>query len=607
MYIWQIIKIAVGVFNRKQYRSFIVLLVFFLVSAVIQVAGIASIGPFIAALTSPDLLKNNVIMKSLMTMFDLQTNVEIISFVAIVSLALLVVSNAVSVAAQWLLLTFSVDIGGSVQGRLFASLISRDYLFHKSNDYSASIPKISQDALRFVYMVLQPILQLFSNAFVAAIILGGLVALNPFVALVAGVVLSIAYSGTYFILKKKMAAEGSLLTQKTAATHKVLNEAFVGVKEIKLVGIEQQFIDKFNQVNRQGMQSATFLSLAVDIPRYVIETIALSAIFISAIFALMAGIEPASILPILSLYAVAGYKLLPTMQQVYKAVSSISAHGSVARDIEWELAQHIPKSTAGQGVCALAGAMPGLAVEVKDVSYQYPNTDQLALNGVSVQFSFGKINTIAGHSGSGKSTLLDIALGLLTPTHGQLIVGGEPISIHSARSYQQRIGFVPQHVFILNDSVARNVAFGEAAEQFDAERLNTSLKLAGAMEFVSRLPDGFNTVLGQDGKLLSGGQRQKIAIARCLYRNSDILFLDEPTSALDIDAEFEFMQVLESLKQRYLIIIISHRPSAIRYSDFICLMKDGVIEASGSFDELKQTSDSFRNLIEKSSMEKAGE
>ncbi|MFO1368192.1 MAG: ABC transporter ATP-binding protein [Marinagarivorans sp.] len=602
MYIWQIIKTAVSVFNRKQYRSFIVLLMFFLISAVIQVAGIASIGPFIAALTSPELLKNNVVMKSLMAMFNLQTNVEVISFVAVVSLALLVISNAVSVAAQWLLLTFSMDIGGSVQGRLFASLISRDYLFHKSNDYSASIPKISQDALRFVYMVLQPILQLFSNGFVVVIILGGIVALNPMVAFVAGFVLSVAYAGTYYFLKKQMTAAGDQLTQKTAATHKVLNEAFVGVKEIKLVGIEQQFIDKFNQVNRQGMQSATFLSLAVDIPRYVIETIALSAIFISAIFALMAGIEPSSILPILSLYAVAGYKLLPTMQQVYKAVSSISAHGSVAKDIEWEIAQHKTTSSSDE-LLAQPSERQGLSVEVNNVSYQYPNTNQYALQNVSVQFCFGKINTIAGHSGSGKSTLLDIALGLLPPSSGQLLVGGEAITNHTARAYQQRIGFVPQHVFILNDTVARNVAFGEAAEHFNAERLTKSLKLAGAMEFVSRLPEGVNTVLGQDGKLLSGGQRQKIAIARCLYRNSDILFLDEPTSALDIDAEFEFMQVLESLKERYLIIIISHRPSAIRYSDFICLMKDGVIEAAGSFDELKQCSDSFRNLIEKSSME----
>ncbi|HMW71130.1 MAG TPA: ABC transporter ATP-binding protein [Cellvibrionaceae bacterium] len=541
-------------------------------------------------------------MKSLMAMLNLQTNVQVISFVAVVSLALLVVSNAVSVAAQWLLLTFSMEIGGSVQGRLFASLISRDYLFHKTNDYSASIPKISQDTLRFLYMVLQPILQLFSNGFVVVIILGGIVALNPTVAFVAGSVLSFAYAGTYYYLKKRTARAGDLLTQKTAATHKVLNEAFVGVKEIKLVGIERQFVDKFNQVNHQGMQAATFLSLAVDIPRYVIETIALSAIFISAIFALMAGIEPSSILPILSLYAVAGYKLLPTMQQVYKAVSSISAHGSVALDIEREIAQCSPEPIATELKTSKNRSI-GLAVEVKSVSYQYPNTDQYALQGVSVQFCFGKINTIAGHSGSGKSTLLDIALGLLTPTSGQLLVGGEPISNQTARAYQQRIGFVPQHVFILNDSVARNVAFGEAIEHFDAERLTNSLKLAGAMEFVSRLPEGVNTVLGQDGKLLSGGQRQKIAIARCLYRNSDILFLDEPTSALDIDAEFEFMQVLEALKARYLIIIISHRPSAIRYSDFICLMKDGVIEAAGSFDELKQCSDSFRNLIEKSSME----
>jgi ATP-binding cassette, subfamily B, bacterial PglK len=437
---------------------------------------------------------------------------------------------------------------------------------------------------------------------VAIIILGGLIALNPMVAFSAGAILSTAYLLTYYFLKKKMAYHGGVLTQKAGAVHKVLNEAFMGVKEIKLAGIERQFVDHFNQMNHQGMQSATFLSLSVDVPRYAIETIALSAIFLSAIWALMSGAEPASILPLLSLYAVAGYKLLPTMQQIYKAVSSISAHGAVAKDVAWEITQHHAQSLNVAAVPTPSFQVCDSAIELRNVFYQYPSANQLALDDVNVTFAYGKINTIAGHSGSGKSTLMDVTLALLQPSQGQILIAGRSVS-EGVRNYQQRIGFVPQQVFILNDSVSRNVAFGEPVAELDQERLMKSLELAGAAEFVNRLPAGVDTVLGQDGKTLSGGQRQKIAIARCLYRNADILFLDEPTSALDIDAEFEFMQVLERLKHQHLIIIVSHRPSAIRCSDYICLMKDGRVEAAGSFDELKQVSESFRNLIEKSSME----
>jgi ATP-binding cassette, subfamily B, bacterial PglK len=602
MYIFDVIRTSIGLFSARQSRNFFILLAFFLLSAIIQVVGIASIGPFIAALTSIDLVKNNVLMRVLIDQFQLVGDVQIISFIAVVSLILLVVSNLVSVATQWLLLSFSVDIGSSVQSRLFASLVRRDYLFHKVNDFSATIPKISQEALRFVYMVLQPILQLFCNVFISAIILLGLIALNPLVAIVAGTVLSVAYLATYLVLKKRMAFHGSLLSQKTATSHKILNETFLGIKEIKLVGIEGQFLADFDRINKQGLQSTTFISLAVDIPRYVIETIALSAIFISAIVALAAGKSPSSILPLLSLYAVAGYKLLPTMQQVYKAVSSISAHGSVARDLAHEIHQ-LPAPVELTQAAAFDKSSPGKDLCIENIAYWYPGASNAALEAVSVSFAHGKINTIAGHSGSGKSTLLDIALGLLHPSSGRITWGGVAVDAKNQAQYQRRIGFVPQHVFILNDTVIRNVTFGESPEDLDLPRLEQSLELAGATEFVGRLPQGLHTVLGQDGKLLSGGQRQKIAIARCLYKNSDILFLDEPTSALDIDAEFEFMQVLQALKQNYLIIIISHRPSAIRYSDFICLMREGRIEAFGGFDELKTQSDSFRNLIEKSSME----
>jgi ABC-type multidrug transport system fused ATPase/permease subunit len=182
-------------------------------------------------------------------------------------------------------------------------------------------------------------------------------------------------------------------------------------------------------------------------------------------------------------------------------------------------------------------------------------------------------------------------------------VNGQALSGAFLKDYQHSIGYVPQSIFILDDTVVANVAFGVPPEDIDIEKVNEALRKANAMEFVEKLPQGINTSLGQDGKLLSGGQRQRIGIARTLYRDSTILILDEPTSALDIDSEYELMMLLGKLKEQVLIIVISHRPAAIKLSDNITLLSGGKIIASASYKELRESSEEFRETLEKGMME----
>src|SRR5690606_11970080 len=214
----------------------------------------------------------------------------------------------------------------------------------------------------------------------------------------------------------------------------------------------------------------------------------------------------------------------------------------------------------------------------------------------------GQLNTIAGPSGSGKSTLADIILGLLPPASGQLITNNKPTMGHDLITYQRTIGYVPQHIFILDGDVISNVAFGVTRENVDIERVKTALQQANAWEFVAKLPKGLENDLGQDGKLLSGGQRQRIGIARALYRDNKILVLDEPTSALDIESEHDLMQLLNQLKHERLIIVISHRPAAIKLSDKILVIAEGKLIANGSYDELYENNLYFRSMIEKGFM-----
>ena len=432
----------------------------------------------------------------------------------------------------------------------------------------------------------------------AFIILVGLLFLDPIIAIGSALLIGGAYLGTYGIIKKSLKRHGEIITNRNRLVQAILSESFIGIKDIKLNGLEKKYTEHYRAVNQRGLDSSAYIALSGDLPRFAIETISFSAILLFAILLLASSSSNANVISILSIYAIAGYKLLPTMQQIYKSISSISANGGVALELKANLDVITQESAQTR-----ADPMKAVSsITLHNIAYQYPNTEKLALDGVSINFMQGQLNTIAGPSGSGKSTLADIVLGLLPPASGQMRANDLSIQGELLKSYQATIGYVPQHIFILDDSVIANVAFGVDKNDIDIEQVKRALIHANAMEFVEKLPKGLETGLGQDGKLLSGGQRQRIGIARALYRNNKVLILDEPTSALDIESEHDLMSLLNELKREVLIIVISHRPAAIKLSDKISVIADGKLIADGSYNQLYAENNYFKSMIEKGFM-----
>lgn len=602
MYILNIIKRIYAVLNKEQKRKMFLLQIFFAFSAIVQVLGVASLAPFIGIISNPDSIQSNKLLSTLYEYGGFSDNQSFIFAFAVLSMAMILIANVVNALTLWVQLRFSVYIGGNLQHRLYETFIHRNYLFHKTHNYNRIISIISTDSPRFIYMVLQPYLVMCSQIFVAFIILLGLVVLDPVIAIGSAVLVGTAYMATYAIIKQSLKKSGDIVTVRNRLIQKLLSESFIGIKDIKLNSLENKYTDEFQKINRRGLESNTFIALAGDLPRFAIETICFCAILLFALL-LLSSTEGSNttVVSILSIYALAGYKLLPTMQQIYKSISSISANGIVITELADNLAfTHQKKSdTPPQQIPSIE------TVSLKNVTYQYPKADKPALKDINVCFNQGVLNTIAGPSGSGKSTLADIILGLLEPNEGELLADSHSITHDQAaqESYQASIGYVPQHIFIMDDSVAANVAFGIKDGEIDLARVNKALELANATEFVSKLPNGIHSNLGQDGKLLSGGQRQRIGIARALYRNNKVLVLDEPTSALDINSEYELMTLLNQLKFNVLVIVISHRPAAIKLSDNITIVSDGSIEANGTYNQLYNENEHFRSMLEKGMME----
>ncbi len=598
MYILQIIRNIFKLLPKEQKSKMLLLQVFFIFSAIVQVVGAASIAPFVGIISNPETIHTNQQLQYLYDFLPVNSDKEFIIAFAILSISMIFLSNAVSAATLWFLLKFSIAIGSDLQYRLYNNFLNRNYLFHKSTNYTQLIATIAQEAPRFVYMVLQPYLLLCSNVFIAFIILIGLLFLNPVIAMASALIIGGAYLVIYWIIKKSLLRHGKTVTDRNEAIQSVLSESFIGIKDIKLNMLESKYSSIYKKANFSGLNSSAYIVLAGDLPKFAIEAISFGAILLFAIVLLLTAGSDGSVVAILSIYAIAGYKLLPTMQQIYKSAANISANGSVVAELKLQLDEPIEPS--------LPHSHEPLAcinqIKLSKIMYKYPSAKDPVLNEISVEFNKGELNTIAGPSGSGKSTLADIMLGLLQPMSGHIEIDNKILSGQALSNYQHSIGYVPQHIFILDDTVISNVAFGMEVHEIDIEKAKNALRQANAMEFVEKLPLGINSSLGQDGKLLSGGQRQRIGIARALYRDNKILILDEPTSALDIESEFELMSLLEKLKKDVLTIVISHRPAAIKLSDKICIVEAGTIGAEGSYTELMRSNKQFQELMEKGFM-----
>jgi len=600
MYVIDVIRQSFRILASRGRNPFIFLQLFNLISAFIQVFGVASIAPFIAVISNPEIIHTNSILAACYAAAGFSSDTQFIAAFAVMSVCLIIMSNLITGLTYWLSFRFSIDIGSQLQNELFSNLLRRPYIFHKVTDHSRAIALVNQQLPRFIYMVLQPILILLSQLMVSVVILGGLFALDPLIALSAGIVVGGSYGLTYILLRKALSYHGHWVSKRNDGVQATLSEAFIGVKEIKLRGNEQEYVKRFEIFNRQGLVSTSFIALAGDIPKLVIESISFGAIILLAVLMISFGDRDSEVIGLISLYALAGYKLLPTMQQVYRSVSSISAHGSIVSTIASNLdaAADANRNEASASLESDISEM-GLA----NISFSYPEAKDTALKDVSLTFTRGTVNTIAGPSGSGKSTLADIALGLLQPQSGHLTINGKALAEDQLRAYRAAIGYVPQHIFLTNDSVVANIAFGVPSDEIDLARVERALAMAKARDFVDKLPNGMHSNLGQDGKLLSGGQRQRIGIARALYHDAQVLILDEPTSALDIESEHEVMLTLQSLKNAVLIVIISHRPAAIKMSDNITLIENGELVARGSYIELQSGNTYFQKLMEMSAAE----
>ncbi len=375
-----------------------------------------------------------------------------------------------------------------------------------------------------------------------------------------------------------------------------IQQSLTGIRDVKILGRERFFAHQFVTDRAKNARAAYLTGTVAQLPRVLIETSLLLLILGFFVLAVGRGETAASILPVLGVFSYAGMRMQPSLQKIVAGINSLRYATAPINEVYQEL-QELDRAGARRRVTSPDPLHFEEEITFEDVSFRYENTSAPALSDVNLRIAKGESIGVCGPTGGGKTTLVDLLAGLLDPTSGTIRVDGQDLR-GQTREWQQNLGVVPQSVFLLDDTLRRNIAFGIPDEEIDESAVIAAVRLAQLSEFVGSLPEGLETRVGERGVRISGGQRQRVAIARSLYRKPSVLIFDEGTSALDSITEAELIGTLDSIRGERTIIIVAHRLSTVRGCDRIVLVTGGRIADIGDYDELLARSTEFRQLAE---------
>ena len=568
-----------------------------LLMAFLDVLGVASILPFVAVLANPELVQTNV---ALNTAFINSRHIGIYNLehflfaLGLLFFVLLITSLAFKALTIYAQTRFGLMSEYRISKRLVESYLHQPYSWFL-NRHSADLGKnILSEVSTVIGGCLKPLMNLIAQSTVAVAMLTLLIIVDPLLALSAGMALGLVYAFIFAAMSNSLKSLGQVRVAANKERFTAVSEAFGASKEVKVAGLEHAYIQRFAKPAEIYANGQAAVEVIVQLPRFVLEAITFGGMILAILYLMDQSGSFTSALPIISLYAFAGYRLMPALQQIYGTLSQLRYSAPALDALHQDL-------MIAQATEVRYGQVKHLtltqAITLNQVSYCYPNAQQAALTGIDLTIPVNSKVGFVGATGSGKTTIVDVILGLLEPQGGTIKIDGQIITSTNRRQWQRAIGYVPQYIYLTDDSVAANIAFGVNTKDIDQQAVERAAKIANLHDFVvSSLPQGYATTVGERGVRLSGGQRQRIGIARALYNNPQVLILDEATSALDNLTEQEVMDAVNNLDYNITIIMIAHRLTTVRHCDQIHLLERGEITASGKYDFLVANNEQFKAM-----------
>lgn len=591
------VKKLIDLLSLQERRHALMLLGMIFIMALLDVVGIASIMPFIAVVANPGLIKTNTFLARAYQGLGFPSEQDFLFFLGVMAFICLVISLGFKALTTYAQLRFTLMREYSIGKRLLEGYLHQPYIWFL-NRHSADLGKtILSEVSSVIAGGMMPLMVLVAQGAVTILILILLLIVDPQLALTVCVVLGSVYVLIYKLMSRFLLRIGKETVKANAQRFTVVSEAFGAAKEVKVSGLERVYVNRFIKPAKTYAKYQASAQVISQLPRFALEGIAFGGMLLVVLY-LMAGAGGfASALPIIALYAFAGYRLLPALQQIYAGFTRLRFAAPAIDALHSELMSLSPAVVTNSDANAM---FLQNAIKLDNVHFGYPNAKKIALKGITLSIPARSTVGFVGSTGSGKTTTVDIILGLFKPQRGSITVDGITIDTGNRRQWQKSIGYVPQQVYLADSSVSANIAFGFDPGEIDQEAVEYAAKIANLHDFViNELPQGYGTTVGERGVRLSGGQRQRIGIARALYHKPRVLILDEATSALDNLTEQAVMEAVATLGNEITIILIAHRLSTVRQCDQIYLLDRGIVKAQGTYEQLIRDSEIFRAMAAK--------
>ena len=571
----------------ERHVGLIPLIISFILVSFLEVFGIGIIGPFIGLASNPELIERTIWLKTIFLRSGIGDKSQFIALMGLGIILIFVLKSFFSWRVQTSVFHFAYKQKGELTTKLMQAYLAAPYTFHLSKNSSHIIHNIITETKQFANAVLIPLLTSISNCFILLSLIILLTATN-----LATIVVILGTIIPLFILfnsfKTKISLWGKEASKAEQATIRIINHGIGGIKETKVIGCEPYFEDEI-AVEAKKYLDATSKFYAYKLsPRIMIETLLVIFLigFVSVFLIINNNIQ--ELTATLSVFALASIRLIPAFTNITNGIGTLKNSSFAVNKLYLDL-KEIETFKDKQKKLLTSNSRTIIKfddiIELDHIKYQYPQAEELAISNLSLKITKGESIALIGKSGAGKTTLVDIILGLLIPQQGDIKVDHQSI-YQDISAWQNLVGYIPQSIFLLDDSIARNIAFGVSELAIDRHKLQKAIEAAQLQELIERLPQGTETIVGERGVLLSGGQRQRIGIARALYHEREILVLDEATAALDNETESLVTEAIKSLGKSKTVIIIAHRLTTVEHCDRIYELARGEVVRSGSYQEV---------------------
>jgi ABC-type multidrug transport system fused ATPase/permease subunit len=582
------------ILDKRQKKKLIYLQFLIVIMSLLEVLSIISIYPFVSSLNENSNILTQPVIKNIILLFGSDTNALFVFGIIFVTCFLL--SSIFSILTVYKLVMLSQKIGAELSNRLFSFYINQEWGYHIQNTSSTITNKIALEAKR-VTGILQSLLSLSAMLVKSVIIVISLLIFDFQITIYSFLVFTFCYMFIFRYFQKKIFENGLNISSQQGSRIKQIKESLGSIRQLILSGKQDYFLNNFTLSSFSLAKSMGINRIIGQLPRYVIEFLAIVLIVILLlILTLFNKFTIEQTLSLVSVFLIAGLRLLPSFQQIYASFASIKGSLPAFNSVKDEL---ILSTKNNNKIMKLTNeTILKDTIEINNLSFSYDNLrdkNKFTLKNVNLKIKTNSIVGIIGKTGSGKSTLVDLIIGFLKPKSGNIKLDGKDLSDdETLKKWRNCISYVPQKVFLSDDSILSNICFGLDIGSVDQNLLKKSIEFSNLSNFVENLNDKVNTRIGENGVMISGGQSQRIGIARAIYQDKDILIFDEATNQLDVKTESIILENLKKINKT--IIFITHRLNSLKNVDLIINVENNKVSTYSSYEESLKNNSFFKDL-----------